>query len=40
VLGHQEGGHNVRDNVGAAQARLVLDASVGVGKIDVERLPG
>lgn len=40
VLGHQEGGRNVRDNVGAAQARLVLDASVGVGKIDVERLPG
>jgi phage shock protein PspC (stress-responsive transcriptional regulator) len=40
VLGHQEAGRNVRDNVGAAHARLVLDATVGVGKIDVERLAG
>jgi hypothetical protein len=37
LLGHREGGHNVRTDVGPAGARLVLDADVGIGGIEVTR---
>ena len=37
VLGHHEGGHNVRSDVGPDNAELVLDADVGVGRLEVTR---
>jgi phage shock protein PspC (stress-responsive transcriptional regulator) len=37
VLGHQESGHDVHTDVGAARARLVLDGKVGIGQLEVDR---
>ncbi|HEY8028518.1 MAG TPA: PspC domain-containing protein [Gaiellaceae bacterium] len=38
VLGYQEGGHDVTDDVGSNAAPLVIDADVGIGQIDVHRV--
>jgi phage shock protein PspC (stress-responsive transcriptional regulator) len=38
VLGYEEGGHDVTDNVGSNAAQLVVDADVGIGQIDVSRV--
>jgi phage shock protein PspC (stress-responsive transcriptional regulator) len=37
VLGQDESGHNVHTSVGPANARLVIDAQVGLGQIEVDR---
>jgi phage shock protein PspC (stress-responsive transcriptional regulator) len=37
VLGHDESGHDVHTDVGAADARLVLDGDVGIGQLEVNR---
>jgi phage shock protein PspC (stress-responsive transcriptional regulator) len=37
LLGHDEDGHNVRSDVGPANARLVLDTHVGIGQVEVDR---
>jgi phage shock protein PspC (stress-responsive transcriptional regulator) len=37
LLGHEEGGHNVRADVGDTHAQLVLDTDVGIGQVEVER---
>lgn len=37
LLGHEEDGHNVRTDVGAVEARLVIDGDVGIGQVEVER---
>ena len=37
LLGHEEGGHNVSDVVGAAHHMIVLDTHVGIGDVEVRR---
>lgn len=37
VFGHDENGHDVRTNVGPANAQLVIDAHLGLGQIEVDR---
>ncbi len=37
MLGQEESGHDVTDTVGQAHARLVLDAHVGIGDVEVRR---
>jgi len=38
VLGYHEGGHDVTDDVGSKAAQLVIDADVGIGQVDVNRV--
>jgi phage shock protein PspC (stress-responsive transcriptional regulator) len=38
VLGWDENGHDVTNNVGSNAAQLVIDADVGIGQIDVNRV--
>jgi phage shock protein PspC (stress-responsive transcriptional regulator) len=40
ILGDQQSGHAVHMNVGQPGARLVLDAHVGIGKVEVVRASG
>jgi hypothetical protein len=37
LLGHDESGHDLTVDVGAARGQLVLDTHVGIGQVDVER---
>ncbi len=38
VLGYEEGGHDVTDDVGSNAAQVVIDADVGLGQVDVTRV--
>jgi phage shock protein PspC (stress-responsive transcriptional regulator) len=37
LLGHEESGHNVSDDIGNSHAKLILDAHVGIGDVVVRR---
>jgi phage shock protein PspC (stress-responsive transcriptional regulator) len=37
LLGHEEGGHDVTDVVGASRPTIVLDTRVGIGDVEVRR---
>jgi hypothetical protein len=40
ILGDHQSGHDVHADVGDPNARLVLDANVGIGKVEVVRASG